>query len=254
MFAKARLYFTASHDALVAEGDERAAFLYVAPGDEIPDSAAEKFGLVDGNLPGDIAPALTGDVAQAILRAATMGVFGPIEVAGLTFTNEFRTFAKGDIDVAQLLAMVTDVNLVVEALQFVGDEAKDWGPIPGGEEFIRQLDVLVAAALALGGEMPRLGEKPDDAVMAAVEAAEEARKAAAANAEAPANDPPAADAAAPVTPPVTGDVAPTPATATEDAAVKEADTPAGSKEKAPAQNKEEKRGANKGKATPEAKG
>ena len=38
-------------DELVAEGDPRAAFLYAAVGDEIPQSAVEKFGLVDGKLP-----------------------------------------------------------------------------------------------------------------------------------------------------------------------------------------------------------
>lgn len=51
MFAKVRLYLTAAKDALVSEGDPKGAFLYCAPGDEIPDSAAEKFGLVDGDLP-----------------------------------------------------------------------------------------------------------------------------------------------------------------------------------------------------------
>ncbi len=53
MFAKERLYLTADGQALVAEGDPRGASLYAAPGDEIPQSAAEKFGLVDGDLPVD---------------------------------------------------------------------------------------------------------------------------------------------------------------------------------------------------------
>lgn len=51
MLAKARLYLTADRQALVMEGDADAAYLYVAPGDEIPDSAAARFGLIDGDLP-----------------------------------------------------------------------------------------------------------------------------------------------------------------------------------------------------------
>lgn len=51
MFAKARLFLNADKSKLVHEGSEEAAFLYAAPGDEIPDSAAEMFGLVDGDLP-----------------------------------------------------------------------------------------------------------------------------------------------------------------------------------------------------------
>lgn len=51
MIAKQRLYLTADKSAVVREGDEAAATLYATPGDEIPDSAAEKFGLVDGGLP-----------------------------------------------------------------------------------------------------------------------------------------------------------------------------------------------------------
>lgn len=50
MFAKERLYLTAKADRLVREGDKDAASLYVAAGDEIPASAAERFGLVDGTI------------------------------------------------------------------------------------------------------------------------------------------------------------------------------------------------------------
>lgn len=52
MFATARLFLNAEKSKLVHEGSEEAAFLYAAPGDEIPESAAEMFGLVDGDLPG----------------------------------------------------------------------------------------------------------------------------------------------------------------------------------------------------------
>ncbi|MEP4423000.1 MAG: hypothetical protein ABJ354_16275, partial [Nitratireductor sp.] len=50
MQAQERLFLTADKKRLVAAGDKRAAFLYAAPGDEIPNSAAEMFGLKDGRL------------------------------------------------------------------------------------------------------------------------------------------------------------------------------------------------------------
>jgi hypothetical protein len=50
--AQERLYLNADKSKIVAEGDPKAAFLYAALGDEIPDSAASKFGLVDGRLKG----------------------------------------------------------------------------------------------------------------------------------------------------------------------------------------------------------
>ncbi len=50
MRARERLYLTADKSRVVAYGDPKAAFLYAAEGDEIPDSAVEKFGLVDGGL------------------------------------------------------------------------------------------------------------------------------------------------------------------------------------------------------------
>ncbi len=52
MECKQRLYLTADKAKLVAEGDKEAATLYASPGDEIPEKAAELFGLVDGALPG----------------------------------------------------------------------------------------------------------------------------------------------------------------------------------------------------------
>lgn len=50
--ARMRLWFTADRDALVPEGHQDAAFLYAAIGDEIPDDAADRFGLAEGLLPG----------------------------------------------------------------------------------------------------------------------------------------------------------------------------------------------------------
>ncbi len=50
MQAKERLFLNADKTRLVKDGDKHAAFLYAVPGDEIPESAAKKFGLVDGQL------------------------------------------------------------------------------------------------------------------------------------------------------------------------------------------------------------
>ncbi|RVQ76121.1 hypothetical protein [Sinorhizobium medicae] len=52
MQAKERMFLNADKTKLVKDGDKTAAFLYAVPGDEIPASAAEKFGLVDGRLKG----------------------------------------------------------------------------------------------------------------------------------------------------------------------------------------------------------
>lgn len=52
MQAQERLYLTEKKDTLVREGDKRARFLYAVPGDEVPNDAAEKFGLKEGKLPG----------------------------------------------------------------------------------------------------------------------------------------------------------------------------------------------------------
>ena len=61
MIAAERLYLTADAKRLVREGDEAAASLYVAPGDEILPSAVERFGLVDGTLPAKGSKATGGD-------------------------------------------------------------------------------------------------------------------------------------------------------------------------------------------------
>lgn len=51
MIAAERLYLTGDAKRLVREGDPDGVSLYVAAGDEIPPSSAERFGLVDGTLP-----------------------------------------------------------------------------------------------------------------------------------------------------------------------------------------------------------
>lgn len=68
MKAKVRLYLTANGKALVDEGDPKGASLYAAPGDEIPESAVELFGLVDGGLKG--AKAKSGDAGAAKPKTA----------------------------------------------------------------------------------------------------------------------------------------------------------------------------------------
>lgn len=47
-----RLYLTKDRKALVPAGHKNAATLYAVPGDEIPQSAADRFKLVDGALKG----------------------------------------------------------------------------------------------------------------------------------------------------------------------------------------------------------
>lgn len=48
--ARQKLFLTADKQALVGEGDARAAFLFVLPGDLIRAEEHERFGLVDGGL------------------------------------------------------------------------------------------------------------------------------------------------------------------------------------------------------------
>lgn len=71
MHARERLYLNASRDALVRAGDPKAAFLYANVGDEIPQSAADRFGLVDGKLKKASAPRhetlLGSDVQPAMI-------------------------------------------------------------------------------------------------------------------------------------------------------------------------------------------
>lgn len=50
MHAQERIYLTADKTMAVAAGDKRAAFLYAAIGDEIPQSAADVLGIVDGKV------------------------------------------------------------------------------------------------------------------------------------------------------------------------------------------------------------
>jgi enoyl-CoA hydratase/carnithine racemase len=51
IIAKQKLFLNADKSELVAEGDERAAFLFCTKGDEITPETHKQFGLVDGALP-----------------------------------------------------------------------------------------------------------------------------------------------------------------------------------------------------------
>ncbi len=65
VIARQRLFLNADKTKLVAEGDTEGAFLYVAPGDEIPEDAHELFGLEDGALP-DFEPADPGFIEEKV--------------------------------------------------------------------------------------------------------------------------------------------------------------------------------------------
>ncbi|MBV2147894.1 hypothetical protein KRZ98_06265 [Sphingobium sp. AS12] len=233
MKATARLYLTACATALVAAGDPRAARLYASPGDDIPDSAAEKFGLVDG----DIAEGklLTETYLNAILRVALGQGTGltELEVAGLSFGADWRPFAKGEMDIAQLLAIVQHPSLTVEALQFVDDEAHHWAPIPGFDMFLPLLERQVAAAQTLGLAMPGIGEE----IPAEIASFIWAPPIVADEPGLPVDPTPPIDDVPPPPPPVTSEP--------QELSVKEADAPAETKEKAPAEDKEKKGGSDK---------
>ena len=88
MFAKTRLFHTADKSTLVHEDSEDAAFLYANTGDEIPESAAELYGLVDGDLAkakpekGKLGKAATGDGDKSKTGNADKGKKAGADKAG----------------------------------------------------------------------------------------------------------------------------------------------------------------------------
>ena len=68
VIARQRLFLNADKTKLVAEGDTDGAFLYVAPGDEIPEDAHDLFELEDGALPGFKEPA--GEISEQVPNVA----------------------------------------------------------------------------------------------------------------------------------------------------------------------------------------
>lgn len=93
MIAKQRLYLTVDRAALVAEGDERGATLYAAPGDEIPDDAAERFGLVDGDLPKE-KPLTTAQIKKAEKAEADRVAAEKVEADKVTKAEADRLVAE----------------------------------------------------------------------------------------------------------------------------------------------------------------
>lgn len=89
VIARQRLFLNADKTKLVAEGDTEGAFLYVAPGDEIPEDAHDLFGLEDGALPGFVQDA--GDIEEKVPSIAPPP--GPKEKAA---QRQAKALAKAD--------------------------------------------------------------------------------------------------------------------------------------------------------------
>ena len=72
MTAAMRMCLTADRERLVPAGSEEAAFLYASVGDDIPESAVERFGLVHGCLPGtpEAEAAAAAEQAEAAAKQA----------------------------------------------------------------------------------------------------------------------------------------------------------------------------------------
>lgn len=248
MQAAMRLFITADRKRLVAEGHPDGAFLYAAPGDEIPESAAEMFSLVEGRIDADA----KAEEIEGILRVATIDG-GSIEVAGFTFTSEWREFGAGQLDEGQLLEILKEPALTVEGA-LLGDQG-GWISFPGRDFVIERLqghveyDVLHGRAhdpIALRTDY--VAHPADVERAAAEEAARKSEADAAAALEKEAFERAEAHAAA-------GSTAPTEGTSTEtqEPPVEKPSTPAPAKESVPAKeakpapNKEAKPAANKAK-------
>lgn len=225
MNAKERLYLTADKKTLVRDGDSRAATLYCSPGDLIPESAAAKFGLVDGLL---AYVATISEGGEAILRVAATGGL-TIGIAGFTFTSAFQEILSGQIDEAQLLAILDVPQLIVEAA--LDGDTPAWVEFPAREEAIATLKERVAADIQAGRPHPLVEYRRP----AEVEEPKAEPSPAAPTAIVPAEPAPAAPA-----PPVPATPAGKPASAKKPAATK-----AGAKEAAPGQDKEKKGGSTK---------
>lgn len=89
VIARQRLFLNADKTKLVAEGDTDGAFLYVAPGDEIPEDAHDLFELEDGALPGFKEPA--SEISEQVPNVAPPP--GPKERAA---QRQARAQAKAD--------------------------------------------------------------------------------------------------------------------------------------------------------------
>lgn len=87
MIAAERMYLTAGRDRIVPEGHPDAAFLYAAPGDEVPDSAAELIGGL-ADLADDLAAADAPAQAAAEAAAAEAAAKAAEEAAAAEAAKE----------------------------------------------------------------------------------------------------------------------------------------------------------------------
>lgn len=105
--ARERLYLTSDRSRLVRQGDPRASFLYAAEGDEIPDSAAQKFGIVNGRLMGAAKP------------AALPPLYGSNILPALVVISDTLTVQLGDV--------------VAASHKQSGLSVEDWNALPALE-------------------------------------------------------------------------------------------------------------------------
>ena len=240
MQATERLFLTADRKSLVSEGHVDAAFLYAAPGDEIPEAAVKQFALVDGGL---------AKAVEAILRVASISG-ATIGVAIFTFGPDWLEFGAGDLDEAMLLEILKEPDLAVQgAIDAIAGEGETWIDFPGRDHAIEILQAHVDWDLEHGRphdliELRGIRAEPHPADLAKAEAEEAAYQeqiaAAAKAAEKTAADETAGAAAGnPETAPPT-----TPA-ATQEPAVKNESAPAPAKESKAAATKEAKPAATK---------
>lgn len=94
VIARQRLFLNADKTKLVAEGDTEGAFLYAAPGDEIPEEAHELFGLENGALP-DFKPVDPGETDDRVPHVAPPP--GPKEKAVLRQAKARAKAEKGAV-------------------------------------------------------------------------------------------------------------------------------------------------------------
>lgn len=118
--ARERLYLTADKGQVVGEGHPAAAFLYAAQGDEIPASAAERFGIVDGAPPAkarrrhdmllgsSILPAMVAITATLTLQLGEI-VLAAQEASGLT-VDDWNALPEAERE-AKLQATVEALQL-----------------------------------------------------------------------------------------------------------------------------------------------
>lgn len=129
MKCEERMYLTRDRQQLVGEGDERAAFLYATPGDEIPETAVTKFGLKEGKLPknkGGKVPANKGKGAGENKGAGDGADKAPqlTDIAGIGPATAKGLEAAGIVDVAALAGVDAANPPTVEKLPPNFDWAK----------------------------------------------------------------------------------------------------------------------------------